>query len=40
MLLATGVIFFSLVLYSTPLEPAIAALGMTPLMAAVLVGAA
>eukprot|EP01023_Acetabularia_acetabulum_P024693 TRINITY_DN2376_c0_g3_i2.p1 TRINITY_DN2376_c0_g3~~TRINITY_DN2376_c0_g3_i2.p1 ORF type:complete len:287 (-),score=54.07 TRINITY_DN2376_c0_g3_i2:200-1033(-) len=39
-LLITGVIFFALVLYSAPLEPAIAALGMTPLFAAVIVGAA
>eukprot|EP01024_Parvocaulis_polyphysoides_P063319 TRINITY_DN72_c0_g1_i6.p1 TRINITY_DN72_c0_g1~~TRINITY_DN72_c0_g1_i6.p1 ORF type:complete len:608 (+),score=106.68 TRINITY_DN72_c0_g1_i6:1545-3368(+) len=39
-LLVTGVVFFALVLYSTPLEPMIATLGMTPLMAAVLVGAA
>ena len=35
-----GVIFFSLVLFSGPLEPSLAALGMTPLYAAVLVGAA
>eukprot|EP01025_Chloroclados_australasicus_P068832 TRINITY_DN95_c0_g1_i7.p1 TRINITY_DN95_c0_g1~~TRINITY_DN95_c0_g1_i7.p1 ORF type:complete len:365 (-),score=60.47 TRINITY_DN95_c0_g1_i7:391-1398(-) len=39
-LLITGIAFFSLVLYSTPLEPSMAALGLTPLMAAVLVGAA
>eukprot|EP01023_Acetabularia_acetabulum_P067730 TRINITY_DN9419_c0_g2_i2.p1 TRINITY_DN9419_c0_g2~~TRINITY_DN9419_c0_g2_i2.p1 ORF type:complete len:658 (-),score=122.20 TRINITY_DN9419_c0_g2_i2:248-2221(-) len=39
-LLATGVVFFSLVLYSTQLQPVIAALGLTPLYAAVLVGAA
>jgi AAA family ATP:ADP antiporter len=39
-LLITGVIFFSLVLFSGPLEPSLAALGLTPLYAAVLVGAA
>lgn len=39
-LLITGVIFFSLVLFSDTLSPALAALGMTPLFAAVLVGAA
>lgn len=33
-------IFFSLVLFSGPLEPGLAALGLTPLYAAVLVGAA
>lgn len=36
----TGSIFFSLTLFSTQLSPFIAALGTTPLMAAVLVGAA
>lgn len=35
-----GVIFFSLVLFSGPLEPSLAAMGLTPLYAAVLVGAA
>ena len=35
-----GIIFFALVLFSGPLEPSLAALGMTPLYAAVLVGAA
>ncbi|EFN52101.1 hypothetical protein CHLNCDRAFT_56336 [Chlorella variabilis] len=39
-LLLTGVIFFSLVLFSGPLEPGLMALGLTPLYAAVLVGAA
>ncbi|PSC70569.1 ADP,ATP carrier chloroplastic-like [Micractinium conductrix] len=39
-LLITGIIFFALVLFSGPLEPSLAALGMTPLYAAVLVGAA
>eukprot|EP00887_Chlorella_sp_A99_P006020 scaffold27.g6020.t1 len=39
-LLLTGVVFFSLVLFSGPLEPALATLGLTPLYAAVLVGAA
>ena len=33
-------LFFSLVLFSAPLEPSLAALGLTPLYAAVLVGAA
>lgn len=33
-------IFFSLVLFSTPLTPTLAGLGLTPLYAAVLVGAA
>lgn len=37
---AAGVIFFSLVLFSGPLEPSLAAMGLTPLYAAVLVGAA
>jgi len=40
MLLLTGVAFFALVLYSGPLTPALSALGLTPLYAAVLVGAA
>merc|ERR1712151_572910 len=40
MLFVTGIAFFSLVLFSDALTPSIAALGMTPLMAAVLVGAA
>jgi AAA family ATP:ADP antiporter len=35
-----GVIFFSLVLFSTQLTPTLALYGMTPLYAAVLVGAA
>ena len=35
-----SVIFFSLVLFSAPLEPTLAALSLTPLYAAVLVGAA
>jgi ATP:ADP antiporter, AAA family len=39
-LLITGVAFFALVLYSEPLTPMLAGLGMTPLYAAVLVGAA
>merc|ERR1712176_832668 len=39
-LFITGVMFFSLVLFSDALTPSIAALGMTPLFAAVLVGAA
>ncbi len=33
-------IFFSLVLFSTPLTPTLAAMGFTPLYAAVLIGAA
>merc|ERR1739847_183460 len=37
---ATGVGFFLLVLNGTALEPSLAMLGLTPLMAAVLVGAA
>jgi len=40
MLLLTGIAFFALVLFSGPLTPTLAALGMTPLYAAVLVGAA
>merc|ERR1712060_216026 len=40
MLFVTGIAFFSLVLFSDALTPSIAALGMTPLFAAVLVGAA
>jgi len=39
-LLITGLVFFALVLFSEPLTPALASLGMTPLYAAVLVGAA
>ncbi len=39
-LLITGVIFFALVLFSAPLTPALAGIGLTPLFAAVLVGAA
>jgi ATP:ADP antiporter, AAA family len=35
-----GLVFFALVLFSAPLTPALASLGMTPLYAAVLVGAA
>jgi AAA family ATP:ADP antiporter len=35
-----GVIFFALVLFSTELTPMLAGLGMTPLYAAVLIGAA
>ncbi|XP_048439808.1 plastidic ATP/ADP-transporter-like [Pyrus x bretschneideri] len=38
-LLLTGVGFFSLILFGGPLSPAIASLGMTPLLAAVYVGA-
>jgi AAA family ATP:ADP antiporter len=39
-LLITGILFFSLVLFSDQLAPTLKALGLTPLMAAVLVGAA
>merc|ERR1711924_146855 len=39
-LFVTGIAFFSLVLFSDALTPSIASLGMTPLFAAVLVGAA
>lgn len=39
-LLITGVFFFALVLFSNQLSPAMAALGVTPLFAAVLIGAA
>mmetsp|Transcript_19634 Transcript_19634/g.59393 ORF Transcript_19634/g.59393 Transcript_19634/m.59393 type:complete len:588 (+) Transcript_19634:159-1922(+) len=39
-LLVTGVIFFALVLFGAPLDPMLATWGLTPLMAAVLVGAA
>jgi len=39
-LLGTGVVFFALVLSSGPLTPALAAIGCTPLYAAVIVGAA
>lgn len=35
-----GVIFFALVLFSGPLTPTLAAAGLTPLYAAVLIGAA
>ncbi|KAL5975662.1 hypothetical protein ACLOJK_019988 [Asimina triloba] len=38
-LLITGVAFFSLILFGQPLTPALAQLGMTPLLAAVYVGA-
>ncbi|KAM7253764.1 hypothetical protein ACFE04_031446 [Oxalis oulophora] len=38
-LLLTGVGFFSLLLFGAPLTPALASLGMTPLLAAVYVGA-
>lgn len=38
-LLVTGVAFFSLVLFSGPLTPALAGFGLTPLLAAVYVGA-
>jgi ATP:ADP antiporter, AAA family len=40
MLATTGLIFFALVLCSEPLTPALAGMGLTPLLAAVLVGAA
>ncbi|KAJ9521752.1 hypothetical protein QJQ45_015318 [Haematococcus lacustris] len=40
MLLLTGLIFFSLVLFSDSVKPWLASLGLTPLYAAVLVGAA
>lgn len=36
----TGVLFFALVLFSAPITPLLATVGLTPLMAAVLVGAA
>lgn len=39
-LLVTGIAFFTLVLASGPLTPALATIGMTPLLAAVYVGAA
>ena len=39
-LLITGVIFFALVLFSDILAPSLATVGLTPLFAAVLVGAA
>ena len=39
-LLVTGSIFFALILFNAPLTPFIAALGTTPLMLAVIVGAA
>ncbi|KAJ7550065.1 hypothetical protein O6H91_07G081300 [Diphasiastrum complanatum] len=38
-LLVTGVAFFALVLFSEPLTPALASVGLTPLLAAVYVGA-
>lgn len=40
MLATTGILFFALVLCSEPLTPMLAGIGMTPLLAAVLVGAA
>jgi ATP:ADP antiporter, AAA family len=40
MLASTGLMFFALVLCSEPLTPTLAAWGLTPLFAAVLVGAA
>jgi AAA family ATP:ADP antiporter len=40
MLLVTGLIFFSLVLFSDTVKPTLASMGLTPLYAAVLVGAA
>lgn len=39
-LLITGVAFFGLVLFSGPLTPWLATINLTPLMAAVLIGAA
>ena len=39
-LLLTGVVFFGLILFGQPFEPALAAVGLTPLFLAVLVGAA
>lgn len=39
-LLITGLIFFSLVLFSDTVKPTLASMGLTPLYAAVLVGAA
>lgn len=38
-LLLTGVGFFSLILFGAPLAPGLASIGMTPLLAAVYVGA-
>lgn len=38
-LLVTGVAFFGLVLFSGPLTPTLAGIGLTPLLAAVYVGA-
>lgn len=38
-LLLTGVGFFSLILFGQPLTPMLATMGMTPLLAAVYVGA-
>lgn len=40
MVAGAGVIFFALVLFGAPLDPMLATWGLTPLMAAVLVGAA
>lgn len=40
MLATTGILFFALVLCSEPLTPMLAGIGLTPLLAAVLVGAA
>jgi len=40
MLFVTGILFFGLVLFSDPLTPAMAAMGLTPLLGAVYVGAA
>lgn len=40
MLFLTGTIFFSLILFGNALSPLVAALGTTPLMLAVIVGAA
>lgn len=37
---SAGVMFFSLVLFGAPLDPMLASFGLTPLMAAVIVGAA
>jgi ATP:ADP antiporter, AAA family len=36
----TGILFFALILFSAPLTPTLAGLGFTPLLAAVMVGAA
>merc|ERR1712176_1359830 len=40
MLFVTGILFFGLVLFSDPLTPAMDAMGLTPLLGAVYVGAA